>query len=189
MMSREATSHAAVGPGLPRRSTLSPATSVAVIASALFMAHVAVAANVTTPVNFSVTEGGSASISIPIQVVRGLAGMEPQLSLSYSSGAGNGLLGIGWTLTGPSAITRCPKNRVTDGVRGAVTFGPGDRYCLDGQRLEIISPANGNVDGIYGSDGLSTVPNVTPFRESRPMATRPASRPRRIVSRSRPSPG
>ena len=153
MMSREATSHAAVGPRLPRRGALSPVNTVAVVASALFMAHAAMAVNLTTPVNFAVTEGGSASISIPIQVVRGLAGMEPQLSLSYSSGAGNGLLGIGWTLTGPSAITRCPKNRVTDGVRGAVTFGPGDRYCLDGQRLEIISPANGNVDGIYGSDG------------------------------------
>jgi hypothetical protein len=85
---------------------------------------------------FSVTETGEATISIPIQVPRGIAGMEPQLSLNYSSGAGNGLLGVGWYLAGPSSIARCGKTPRHDaGVRGTVTFSTADRFCLDGQRL------------------------------------------------------
>lgn len=82
--------------------------------------------------------------------------MEPELSLNYSSGAGNGLLGIGWTLTGPSAITRCPMNSLQDGARAAVTFSADDRYCLDGQRLLIVNlagqPANAS---LYGDDGTT----------------------------------
>ena len=38
---------------------------------------------------FAVTEGGAATVSIPIQVPRGIGGLEPQLSLNYSSSAGN----------------------------------------------------------------------------------------------------
>jgi Salmonella virulence plasmid 65kDa B protein len=97
-----------------------------------------------TGVQFSVTEGGAATLSIPIKVPRGIGGMEPQLSLNYSSGAGNGLLGIGWSLHGVSAITRCPQNRALDGVRGTVAFNSGDRFCLDGQRLVLVNPADPN---------------------------------------------
>jgi Salmonella virulence plasmid 65kDa B protein len=99
---------------------------------------------------FSVTETGAATVSIPIQVPRGIGGMEPQLSLNYSSGAGNGLLGIGWTLAGPSAITRCPKTIQHDGVRGAVKFQSGDRFCLDGQRLVSTVPTS---DSAYMASG------------------------------------
>jgi len=107
------------------------------------------AASMVTGSQFAVSESGAATLTIPIQVPRGIGGMEPQLSLDYSSSAGNGLLGIGWTLTGPSAITRCPKNITADGVRGAVTFKTGDRFCLDGQRLEITNLSN--TDAVYGT--------------------------------------
>jgi hypothetical protein len=111
----------------------------------------AVANGTHTGHQFSVTETGGATISIPIQVPRGIGGMEPQLSLNYSSGAGNGLLGIGWTLAGPSAITRCPKTAVHDaGVRGAVSFSTSDRFCLDGQRLISVNPTT---DATYGAAG------------------------------------
>lgn len=106
----------------------------------------------TTATQFSVTEGGSASVSIPIQVPRGIGGMEPQLTLSYSSGSGNGLLGLGWTLLGPSSVARCPKVKAipADGERGVVTFGAGDRFCLDGQRLLLVDP---------NDDNAATAPN------------------------------
>lgn len=103
---------------------------------------------------FAVTESGAATVTVPIQVPRGIAGMEPQLALNYSSGAGNGLLGIGWTLSGPSSITRCPKSLALDGARAAVRFGQGDRYCLDGQRLVISGPPI-NTDSWYGQVGTS----------------------------------
>jgi hypothetical protein len=102
--------------------------------------------------SFAVTESGAATLSIPIQVPRGIGGMEPQLALNYSSQAGNGLLGLGWHLGGPSAITRCPKTRVIDDERGSITFSAAtDRYCIDGQRLELVSGA------AYGADGSTYV--------------------------------
>lgn len=48
---------------------------------------------------------GSARISVPIDVPVGRSGFKPDLSLTYSSSAGNGLLGMGWSLQLPS-ITR-----------------------------------------------------------------------------------
>jgi hypothetical protein len=126
---------------------------VAAVAAAAIGAVPSAVAVVTTGHQFAVSESGAATITIPIQVPRGIAGMEPQLSLNYSSGSGNGLLGVGWTLAGPSAITRCPKTVLFDnGVRGAVTFTNGDRFCLDGQRLEAVDP-NRNNDTNYGASG------------------------------------
>lgn len=99
-------------------------------------------ASVNTPGQFSVSESGAATFSVPIQVPRGIAGMEPNLSLSYTSGAGNGLLGLGWMLNGVSGVTRCPPTFATDGIRAGITFADHpaanrDRYCLDGQRLVL----------------------------------------------------
>jgi RHS repeat-associated protein len=48
---------------------------------------------------------GTGSMSIPIATSPGRSGFGPQLSLSYDSGAGNGIFGMGWSLSLPS-ITR-----------------------------------------------------------------------------------
>jgi Salmonella virulence plasmid 65kDa B protein len=48
---------------------------------------------------------GTGSLSVPIYTSPGRSGFGPQLSLSYDSGAGNGLFGFGWNLSLPS-ITR-----------------------------------------------------------------------------------
>jgi RHS repeat-associated protein len=48
---------------------------------------------------------GTGSLSVPIYTSPGRSGFGPQLSLSYDSGAGNGLFGFGWHLALP-AITR-----------------------------------------------------------------------------------
>ena len=48
---------------------------------------------------------GTASQTIPIFTSPGRQGFNPQLSLSYDSGAGNGPFGLGWSLSVP-AITR-----------------------------------------------------------------------------------
>ncbi|MBI2312111.1 MAG: hypothetical protein HYU77_06395 [Betaproteobacteria bacterium] len=103
-------------------------------------------AQMAIPGEFRVSETGAATYTIPIRVPPGTAGMEPKLSLSYNSQAGNGLLGVGWSLSGLSAITRCPRTVAQDGVRGGVNYDPDDRFCLDGQRLVAIT-------GAYGADG------------------------------------
>ncbi|MBE8989895.1 SpvB/TcaC N-terminal domain-containing protein [Nostoc sp. LEGE 12450] len=48
---------------------------------------------------------GTGSVSVPISTTPGRSGFTPQLSLSYDSGAGNGVFGLGWNLS-LSEITR-----------------------------------------------------------------------------------
>jgi len=45
----------------------------------------------------------------------GRSAVTPQLSLPYSSRAGNGLLGVGWLLGGLSAISWCRRTIAQDG--------------------------------------------------------------------------
>ncbi|MDO8413505.1 MAG: FG-GAP-like repeat-containing protein [Gallionellaceae bacterium] len=92
-----------------------------------------------TPVNFNVSPTGAANFSIPIEVPPGTAGMVPSLSLSYSSQRGNGMLGMGWSLGGLSAIYRCGRTLIQDGVKDTVNYDANDKYCLDGQRLVPVS--------------------------------------------------
>jgi hypothetical protein len=63
-----------------------------------------------------------------------VAGIEPKLNLVYDSQQDNGSLGVGWSLSGLSSITRCAKARISDGQSGSVTYTLSDRYCLNGQR-------------------------------------------------------
>lgn len=48
---------------------------------------------------------GTGSMSVPIATSPGRSGFGPQLALTYDSGSGNGLFGLGWSLSLPS-ITR-----------------------------------------------------------------------------------
>ena len=72
--------------------------------------------------------------------------MKPNLSLVYTSGGGNGTVGVGWSVSGLATIGRCRKTVAQDGAWGDIGYDAGDRYCLDGQRLVAIS-------GTYGADG------------------------------------
>ncbi|VUD40407.1 tRNA(Glu)-specific nuclease WapA [Thalassocella blandensis] len=101
--------------------------------------------------NFSITSG-TANYSIPISVAPGRAGMQPPLSLDYSSSAGNGLLGSGWGLGGISAISRCPATMEQDGFYGSIDFDKDDRYCLDGQRLVPIQGQHGDPGTEYRTE-------------------------------------
>ena len=83
----------------------------------------------------SVSAGGQAVSAIPISVPPGIAGMVPQLSLTYIDGGPNGPVGVGWSVQGVSIVARCPSVRAIDGFGRNVDFTPGDHLCLDGQRL------------------------------------------------------
>ncbi len=71
--------------------------------------------------------------------------MQPALSLTYSSQAGNGLVGMGWSINGLSAITRCAANMALDGYKGGINYDKNDKFCLDGQRLIPKAPFGGAV--------------------------------------------
>ena len=113
----------------------------------------------------NVSAGGQASYGLPIAVPPGIAGMAPNLSLSYVDGGINGPLGVGWSVQGISAITRCPATRVTDGAARPVGFDGQDKLCLDGQRL-IQTDASGVVKSGQIDDALGG-PNGVIVREYR----------------------
>jgi len=96
--------------------------------------------------SFAVSETGSATYAIDITAPPGTAGMAPQLSLNYNSRSSNGMVGIGWSLSGLSGISRCGTSVAQDGFIDSVDFDDNDKFCLDGQRLLAIS-------GVYGADG------------------------------------
>ena len=96
---------------------------------------------------------GVASLNVPFPIPQGRGGMQPDLSVTYSSdGNSNGVLGLGWNLTGLSAITRCAATYAQDDFPGAINFDNNDRYCLDGQRLIPISGVNGGVGAEYRTE-------------------------------------
>ena len=107
--------------------------------------------------SFAVSPTGAATYTIPIEVPPGIAGLQPELALTYNSQGGNGLLGMGWSLSGLSAITRCPKTYAQDGEIVGIKLDTTDRYCLNGQRLVAV---NGKP---YGEDGTEYRTEIDSF--------------------------
>ncbi len=96
---------------------------------------------VNTPSQFKVTESGAATISMPISLPKGTAGVKPQIGMSYNSQGRDGIAGKGWNISGLSSITRCGKSIEFDGVQRGITHTSSDRLCMDGQRL-ILNKSN-----------------------------------------------
>ncbi|WP_433017977.1 polymorphic toxin type 17 domain-containing protein [Kribbella sp. CA-294648] len=114
---------------------------------------------------FSVSERGSANYSVPLRVVPGRGGFQPGLSLNYSSEAGDGQVGVGFSLGGLSKITRCAKNIGFDARSEGPRFDDDDRFCLDGLRLKAVV-------GIYGAN--HTEYRTVPDTQRRVFSLRPA---------------
>jgi hypothetical protein len=127
------------------------------VAVAMVMAGANIArAQMSVPGQFVVGSTGAASFTIPIAVPPGTAGMVPSLSLDYSSQSGDGIVGLGWALSGLPSMNRCPETMAQDGVHGNVNYNANDRFCLDGQRLIVIS-------GTYGADGAEYRTEIESF--------------------------
>jgi RHS repeat-associated protein len=96
--------------------------------------------------------GGAASYEIPIALPPGRNGMQPNVSLTYSSRAGNGIAGMGWSISALSSVHRCPQTVEQDGQTIAVNFTNSDRLCLDGQRLVATSGTYGSANATYATE-------------------------------------
>jgi RHS repeat-associated protein len=97
--------------------------------------------------SFAVSSTGAAAYSIPLWTPPGITGLQPSLTLTYNSSTGNGLLGVGWSLSGLSTISRCYKTVAQDGVDGTPDLASTDLFCIDGNKLRSF---NGTT---YGADG------------------------------------
>jgi RHS repeat-associated protein len=90
---------------------------------------------------FGVGDDGTAQYTIPLWVSQGRGRSAPELSLTYGSGAGNGLLGVGWSLAGLPSITPCTRTLAQDGYVDGLRLSGSDALCLGDNRLLPISPA------------------------------------------------
>ncbi len=117
---------------------------------------------------FGVDPAGAATYAVPINVAAGRGGLRPGIGLRYASHDGDGLAGVGFTVTGLSRVTRCPLTIAVDGQAQGVRFAGGDRFCLDGQPLVLVA-------GTYGSDGAEYRTEVNDLK--------------RVVSRGRQASG
>ncbi|MDB6155312.1 MAG: Repeat family protein, partial [Chthoniobacteraceae bacterium] len=103
----------------------------------------------TTNGKFAVGAAGDATYSLPIAIPPGTGGMEPKLSVDYSSQSGNGLLGAGWSLNGLSSITRHGTTLGEDGYIQGTLFNDKDGFSFDGQRLVVVQGTNGAANSEY----------------------------------------
>ena len=113
-----------------------------------------------TPGHFNVSAVGSAQYSIPIWAPPGPRGMQPNLSLLYDSQSSIGPLGIGWSLAGLGAITRCNLTTAQDTTPAPVALVMGDGYCLNGKRLRLTSAS-----GTYGAAGSTYQTEIADFSQ------------------------
>jgi RHS repeat-associated protein len=105
----------------------------------------------------SVSLTGGAIYNVPIKVPPGIAGVQPDLSLTYNSQAGNGLAGYGWNVSGISVITRIPSTKHHDNNIDPVDFDTSDRFVFEGQRLMLKSGTYGANGAIYETEKYSNV--------------------------------
>jgi len=98
---------------------------------------------------FDVSDLGAANYTIPINIPNGVGGMQPSLSLNYNSNGGNGIMGMGWSLSAVSAITRVANNIYHDKKVTGVKLTNEDKFALDGNRLILKSGVYGGVNSQY----------------------------------------
>lgn len=108
---------------------------------------------------------GAATYDIKLDLPASSYCPAPQIGISYNSQGGNGILGIGFTLTGLSSINRVPRTIYHDGKIGGVTNTTSDLYALDGNRLILKS-------GTYGRDKALYTTEVENFARITQQGTR-----------------
>ncbi|SMF57466.1 RHS repeat-associated core domain-containing protein [Alteromonadaceae bacterium Bs31] len=101
---------------------------------------------------FRVSESGAAAYNIPVFTPEGTAGVTPSVSMSYSSQGGGGILGDGWSLNAYSAISRCRKTYAIDKTTTEISWNNTDQFCLDGQRLLLVSGSHGQDNAEYETE-------------------------------------
>lgn len=99
--------------------------------------------------SFEVDPNGQAIYRIPIEIPPGIAGAQPQLEFVYSHRQPNGQMGIGWSVSGLSTISRTRATYAVDGFNGAINYDSDDRFALDGQNLINITGGYGQPGTIY----------------------------------------
>jgi|GEM_PF-4985956 len=103
---------------------------------------------------------GHSTYAISFEVAPGPRDLQPSVGIAYNSGAGNGLVGVGFGVTGLSMISRCSKTLADDNFKlEPLSFGETDALCLDQQRLLPVRDGI-PVPAVNGKDGAEYRPRV-----------------------------
>lgn len=135
---------------------------VVMIIAGLATSYTARAAVGRTSGSFAVSSGGAASYTIPIWSPPGPHGVQPHIALTYNSHLGPGYLGVGWRVSGLSSIYRCNATYAQDPAPAPIALTTSDGFCMDGQRLRLISGTYGVAGSTYQTEATNFV-NVTAY--------------------------
>ena len=120
-----------------------------------------------------ISASGGALYSIPVVLPVDIGDVYPNLTISYNSQAGNGLLGWGWGLNGVSAITRVCHSLYYDGDMKGVDFVD-DRYALDGKRLMLVNNKEYGQNGAEYRTEVDDMTKVISYRNNNDTTYGPA---------------
>ncbi|MBL7915571.1 MAG: hypothetical protein JNL49_11055 [Bacteroidia bacterium] len=98
---------------------------------------------------------GACNYTIPIPLPEGTNKMTPSLAINYNSYSGNGLLGVGWGLSGLSEISRTSSTIYHDGEIHGINLNNSDKFSLDNNRL--VNYNGNNYLPEFNSSGYSLV--------------------------------
>ncbi|GHT18483.1 hypothetical protein FACS189429_5090 [Bacteroidia bacterium] len=107
--------------------------------------------------SFAVSPTGAATYTIPIEIPAGINGVQPNISLVYNSQGGNGVAGVGWGISGLSAISVMPRTIFSNNaVSGLNLDASNTDYALDGNRL-VLSKESSNGHPVYSTENETFV--------------------------------
>src|ERR1044072_1009107 len=87
------------------------------------------------PAKYNVSPTGAFTFNVHIDLPPGLRGIMPKLSIDYNSQGTSGILGIGWSISGLSSISRALPTIRHNRFMGPIDFNSDDVFIIDGQRL------------------------------------------------------
>ena len=87
------------------------------------------------PIESGTSPTGARTYNVPINCFKSEGITTPQISLTYNSQQGNGIMGMGWNISGLQAITRGNKSIYYDNVTSGMDLTKDDAFFLNGTRL------------------------------------------------------
>lgn len=87
------------------------------------------------PIESGMSPTGARTYNVPINCFKSEGIMAPQISLTYNSQQGNGIMGMGWIIGGLQAITRGNKSIYYDNATNGIDLTKDDAFYLNGTRL------------------------------------------------------
>lgn len=102
------------------------------------------------PIESGMTPTGGKTYNVPINSYSSEGIFSPQISLTYNSQQGNGVMGMGWAVSGIQIITRGSKSIYYDGEAAPIQNSASDALYLNGSRLILIY--NGTTEKKYESE-------------------------------------